>query len=472
MKAFYIAPSVVLFLFISVTMIYPQTVHTTLEEMYGRNGFTIMKNNSVEKIMDGSWTQGVDMPYPRYYSGSVMYARNDTLWLYVFGGDTTGGGVATKTCLRYNVNTDTWEYIAPLPVPMRVNAATKLGDKLYTMGGFSAPFPSPALTDFYEYDVNTNTWSQMPDLPVPLFFHGAEGFEDSLIYIMGGIVYTPSRTEEWSDKTFLFNWNNQSFRPATILPIPIASFAHSKYQNSFIINSGLKSETELSNSTFKGDIDLGNRQNINWTQRTNHPLSLYASYSAPFPNGEIYSAGGSNTPDLTPVDYVFEYDLNIDVYNSADPLPVAGMAYSAGVINIIHSQNDYNDLEIVTIVIAGGIILGPAITNQTWIFTDTVEVSGLNEIINIIPSSYSLSQNYPNPFNPSTTIQFSIPEQSFVKLEIYNALGEKVSTLVSEELGAGNYKYEWNAENLTSGIYFYRIETPGYSESKKMILIK
>jgi hypothetical protein len=101
--------------------------------------------------------------------------------------------------------------------------------------------------------------------------------------------------------------------------------------------------------------------------------------------------------------------------------------------------------------------------------TFTVDVANINSEI---PTEYNLEQNYPNPFNPITTIQFSLPEQSFVRLEVFNALGEKVSTLVSEELNAGNYKHEWNAENLSSGIYFYRMNTDKFSEIKKMILLK
>lgn len=108
-----------------------------------------------------------------------------------------------------------------------------------------------------------------------------------------------------------------------------------------------------------------------------------------------------------------------------------------------------------------------------------VVITNVENIQNNIPSKFILEQNYPNPFNPSTTIQFSIPEQSFVRLDIFNALGEKITTLVSEELNAGNYKYEWKADNLPdskaglpSGIYLYRIQTSSFAESKKMILIK
>lgn len=98
--------------------------------------------------------------------------------------------------------------------------------------------------------------------------------------------------------------------------------------------------------------------------------------------------------------------------------------------------------------------------------------SSVEPINDIIPQNFQLSQNYPNPFNPGTTIQFSIPEQTFVKLEVFNALGEKVSILVSENLNAGTYKYDWDATGLQSGIYFYTLTTGTFTQTKKMILLK
>lgn len=99
-------------------------------------------------------------------------------------------------------------------------------------------------------------------------------------------------------------------------------------------------------------------------------------------------------------------------------------------------------------------------------------VVGVEDISSEIPDDYKLEQNYPNPFNPSTTIQFSIPEQIFVKLEVFNTLGEKVSTLVSEELNAGNYNYEWNSENHSSGIYYYTLTANNFSQTKKFVLLR
>ncbi|MHA2032302.1 MAG: T9SS type A sorting domain-containing protein [Candidatus Kariarchaeaceae archaeon] len=89
------------------------------------------------------------------------------------------------------------------------------------------------------------------------------------------------------------------------------------------------------------------------------------------------------------------------------------------------------------------------------------------------PTKFSLSQNYPNPFNPSTTIEFTLPKPDFVTLKIYNLLGQEVATLVSDRLASGNYKYNWDASGLASGLYFYRLFTDsGYEMVKKLVLVK
>jgi hypothetical protein len=90
----------------------------------------------------------------------------------------------------------------------------------------------------------------------------------------------------------------------------------------------------------------------------------------------------------------------------------------------------------------------------------------------LLPDGFALEQNFPNPFNPNTTIQFSIPERSFVKLDIFNSVGEKVDVLIAEELSAGKYKYTWNAENFTSGTYYYTLTTDNFRHAKKLILLK
>ena len=91
---------------------------------------------------------------------------------------------------------------------------------------------------------------------------------------------------------------------------------------------------------------------------------------------------------------------------------------------------------------------------------------------NSIPGKFYLSQNYPNPFNPVTNLEFGISDLGFVSLKVYDLLGKEVVTLVNEKLSPGNYKIEFDGSNLTSGVYFYRLVTDGFEETKRMILLK
>jgi hypothetical protein len=89
-----------------------------------------------------------------------------------------------------------------------------------------------------------------------------------------------------------------------------------------------------------------------------------------------------------------------------------------------------------------------------------------------IPDHYRLDQNFPNPFNPVTEIKFGIPAESFVKLIIYDVLGREVAEIVNENLKAGEYKVKWNAANYSSGIYFYKLQTSSYTQTRKLVLMK
>lgn len=89
-----------------------------------------------------------------------------------------------------------------------------------------------------------------------------------------------------------------------------------------------------------------------------------------------------------------------------------------------------------------------------------------------LPDAFSLSQNYPNPFNPSTTIEFSLPQREKVKLEVFNILGQRVAMLVDREMNAGKHSVAFNAGDLSSGVYFYRLETGSSKLTKKMSLLK
>ncbi|HRJ05823.1 MAG TPA: T9SS type A sorting domain-containing protein, partial [Ignavibacteria bacterium] len=97
---------------------------------------------------------------------------------------------------------------------------------------------------------------------------------------------------------------------------------------------------------------------------------------------------------------------------------------------------------------------------------------GIQPVTGEIPLNYSLQQNYPNPFNPVTNIKFSIPEAGFVKLVVFDVTGKVVSTLISQSMKAGNYVADFDASSLTSGVYFYKLTSGSYINTKRMILVK
>jgi len=105
-------------------------------------------------------------------------------------------------------------------------------------------------------------------------------------------------------------------------------------------------------------------------------------------------------------------------------------------------------------------------------FDGTQEVVGEINVYLTLPEQFILEQNYPNPFNPSTTIQFRIPNSSFVNLKVYDILGNEVATLVNEEKSTGSYEVNFNSKGLSSGIYFYTISAGNFIETKKMVLMR
>ncbi|UCD94394.1 MAG: T9SS type A sorting domain-containing protein [Candidatus Zixiibacteriota bacterium] len=95
-----------------------------------------------------------------------------------------------------------------------------------------------------------------------------------------------------------------------------------------------------------------------------------------------------------------------------------------------------------------------------------------DESNDILPASFELYQNRPNPFNPATTIAFALPEKAWVRLDVFNLLGQRVATLADGEFEAGNHEVAWNAQDAPSGVYFYRISAATKVLTKKMLLLK
>jgi hypothetical protein len=118
-------------------------------------------------------------------------------------------------------------------------------------------------------------------------------------------------------------------------------------------------------------------------------------------------------------------------------------------------------------------LVAPQFVNESFNASIVYESTyGIKQISEEIPNSYSLQQNYPNPFNPSTIIRFQIKDSKFVNLIVYDILGKEVSTLVNEKLNTGEYEVTFDGSNLSSGMYFYKLQAGEFNEMKKMVLVK
>jgi len=180
--------------------------------------------------------------------------------------------------------------------------------------------------------------------------------------------------------------------------------------------------------------------------------------------------------DLGGADYIVEIKIPLDSIPSVTPPddrfhPVRGMRVP---IDLYLHDNDgtwegnlgfspnANDLQWSTVTEWA----------YTWIGDTAGIATGIDDKDISLPSRFELSQNYPNPFNPMTTIHFNLPAKHHVKLEVYDVIGRKVSTLVNEFREAGEHSVTFDASDLSTGIYFYRIRAGKFTEMKKMIFMK
>lgn len=191
-------------------------------------------------------------------------------------------------------------------------------------------------------------------------------------------------------------------------------------------------------------------------------------------NGQTWSAFGSGLPKYPQVHSLSTQGNNIFV-----GLSVAYGNYSAQIYSAKIDGKSWT-------TIGDGLPFSPIqsiYVNDSSIFIGTIDdgiwrmpLSGITDVEQpdntILPNTFRLEQNYPNPFNPATEIEYTLPIESKVKLEIFDVLGRKITTLVNKFQKAGNYTVTFNAGSLASGIYFYRINAGNFVDTKKLVLIK
>jgi hypothetical protein len=155
-----------------------------------------------------------------------------------------------------------------------------------------------------------------------------------------------------------------------------------------------------------------------------------------------------------------------------DSLKRSGLAMSQMILLYLDTDNQWKTAAGQTMDLATNSISITSASVYSYYAVASSAATAVENQTDGIPTGFSLDQNYPNPFNPTTTITYSIVQRGFASLKIYNSLGEQVASLVSQQLDPGTYKAQWNASNMASGAYLYRLESNGLVVSRKMLLVK
>ncbi len=411
----------------------------------------------------GTWSSRLNLPSARYYAASM---RNG------FGMISLGGlgvnNVPKNEVLEYDLVADRYENLPNLTNTITHNIGVKFDGALLSIGGYKDGASLPT-DEVYRMDLKTFTWSDYGNYSKKIFYGRAAVIDHEQLYVLGG---SDENNNLLNDVNYLSKGSN-IWNSATPMPGDgrgdgaVTSLDKGRilyvggYTNNF--------ERLQVDSVLIGAVNPSNPADITWTRGTNFPGGPKARFQAySWGNGKAIIVGGSSSDDFSSTSEVWVYDADGDSWTAWTQLPNKTTPITAYQGTSFRLADNIWQLNI-----AGGITSGPIWTASHEMYIDTLEtIVSVQEITEEIPSEYRLQQNFPNPFNPVTRLQFSIPNSSFVKIEVFNTLGEIVEILVSENLAAGIYNYSWNASGFSSGIYFYKLQAGNFIETKKMILMK
>ena len=441
----------------------------------------------------------VNQPYTNHNGGMVLFGADG--YLYIGMGDGGSGGDPQNhgqnlqsllgKMLRIDVDT-TSSYRIPSTNPFFGNP-TAGREELFAWGlrnpwRFSQDTTSGLML---VGDVGQGAWEEIDDLTIGLNY-GWRCYEGNTPYntsgcgpvtdytfpikvyphsggdcsITGGYIYRGYRRPElggaylYSDyctgKIWLLRYENGVVTEDSLLinaPFAVSSF-------------GVDRDGEMYICNYNGNIQrfIG--------RRLNDPP---AGFSLLFPPDDStfvfsdvpklidFSWEESTDPDSETVSYVLQIDTVATFDSPARQDSAAGSATSYAVWLPLEQDNYFW-----RVLATDG--TDTVQSGESWSFS--IEIVNSTEPENVLPQESTLEQNYPNPFNPNTTIKYTIPKGGFVRLSVYNLLGQLLTIVNEGTQGAGTYEVDFKSGDIPSGIYFYRIEAPGFVETRKMVIAK
>jgi hypothetical protein len=413
-----------------------------------------------------SWSSLPASPHAQSRSTCAYIKRNDTAYIYQFGGGSTAALLTNVA--RFNFATNTWtNNFSTMPQSISAGGTAVIGDSLiFVTGGYSTVAGS--ITGYMlKYNVITNTWTQKTNVPQGVTDALVFPYQDSLIYIIGGGDGLFGSTTMQRNTVQIYHILTDTYTSGGTLPIVLAMMGGGRYMDTVIVACGATSGGTYTANCYKGVINPTTFQ-ITFTPIAAYPganVTRMASYLVQIPGqgAGIACALGAVAGGT--------YYAGANLWNFCtgtwQTLPSNSLARS-NLRGCGGGDSSYY-------VVSGWTGSGTGVTDRlkfTIIDGTCAVITGTGNNGNVLPADYILEQNYPNPFNPVTVINYYIPKAGQVQITVSDILGKEIAVLVNQNLPAGKFAVDFDASSLSSGVYFYTLTSGDFRETKKMLLIK
>lgn len=399
------------------------------------------------EIYSQIWTTKPMIPTRRWYPGCAELNGK----LYVVGGQSEDFPNFSLTTLEvYDAAVETWEILTPMSVSRWGVMVVAYNGKIYAIGGLTGSFSNgfTSTNAVEEYNPLNDTWTTKSPMQTERGYGGAVVFNDS-IYVFGGYRAQSGQDLQTLEKYYPLTdtWVSLPIE----MPTPRSTFMTARVNNKVYFIGGWGSSLVEEFNIISGG----------WTSRSALPVATGGSGVA-VEDSLIYIIGGRGGN----FDEFQSYNTNTDVWAMLNPMPTPREGLVAGIVD--------HKVYCITGSYPSGYPSPFPFTNVNEEARDIISTVDLNYVQ---PAVFILYQNYPNPFNPITQIEYSLAKPGKVVLKIYNIQGKEIKALVDEYQSAGNKTISWNGtDNLgnevTSGVYFFKLQFSGNALVKKMVLLR
>jgi len=416
----------------------------------GTDGDSIQSSAEIYDFTMGKWRYTTPMNVPRSQHNLVLLNTGKVMAI---------GGYKERSCELFDPETETWTMTDSIPTYRYFGqtVTTLNNGNIFICGGMfidTATWDSHILRNVEIYNLELERWTEVAPMNLGRMNHTATLLSDGKVLVVGGLTdnLTSNKCEIYDP--LLDTWE-------VVAPMSEKRSRHAAIllnNGNVFVSGGGNDEYPLLNS-----CEVYNVNSNEWTSADNmlfYRKGHHIYYLKSFDKLLILGSG--------------TLEFGEETWEIYDPNSLEPLYYEAFPIKQILGDNNIQ-LSNENIFVAGGWeyfyfpLLAKIPTRRTWIFdvlTDVVEGNG-----NYV-KDFHLGQNYPNPFNPSTTISYTLASSSSVKLVVYNTLGKEVAVLVNREQSSGTYTVNFDAKNLSSGIYFYSLISETTVITKSMILLK